>query len=41
MTFIIDQDRQIFQKDLGEQTRTQAPFMNQFNPDSNWSEVRE
>ncbi len=41
MTFIIDQDRQVFQKDLGEQTKTQAPFMNQYNPDSNWSEVRE
>jgi len=41
MTFIIDQDRSVFQKDLGEATKTQAPFMNQFNPDSNWSEVRE
>jgi len=41
MTFIVDQDRMVFQKDLGDATKTQAPFMNQFNPDSNWAEVRE
>ncbi|MFZ0795466.1 MAG: DUF2950 family protein [Candidatus Korobacteraceae bacterium] len=41
MTFVIDQDRMVFQKDLGDATKDQAPFMNQFNPDSNWSEVRE
>jgi hypothetical protein len=40
-TFIIDQDRTVFQKDLGDPTKDVAPFMNQFNPDSNWSEVRE
>ncbi|MGA2903555.1 MAG: DUF2950 family protein [Candidatus Korobacteraceae bacterium] len=41
MTFVINQNGVIFQKDLGEATKDQAPFMTQFNPDSVWSEVRE
>ena len=41
MTFVIDQDRTVFQKDIGDATKDVAPFINQFNPDSNWAEVRE
>ena len=41
MTFIINQDRIIFQKDMGESTKNDAPFMRQFNPDPGWSEVKE
>ncbi|HKD85663.1 MAG TPA: DUF2950 domain-containing protein [Terriglobales bacterium] len=41
MTFVINQDRLIFQKDLGESTKTDAPFIRQFNPDPSWAEVKE
>jgi hypothetical protein len=41
MTFIIDQDRVVFEKDLGETTNNQAPFMTQFGPDASWSEVKQ
>ena len=41
MTFVINQDRTVFQKDLGEATRSDAPFMRQFNPDPSWTEVKE
>lgn len=41
MTFVINQDRTVFQKDLGEATRTDAPFIRQFNPDPGWTEVKE
>jgi hypothetical protein len=40
-TFIIDADRVVFQRDLGENTAEQAPFMPQFNPASEWAEVKE
>jgi hypothetical protein len=39
MTFIIDEDGTIFQKDMGTTTDGEAPFMRQFNPDGTWSEV--
>lgn len=41
MTFVINQDRLIYQKDMGDTTETDAPFTTQFNPDSSWTEVRE
>jgi len=41
MTFIIDQDGVVFQKDMGATTDDEAPFMRQFNPDGSWSEVVE
>lgn len=41
MTFMINQDRTIFQKDMGEATRTDAAFIRQFNPDPSWTEVKE
>ena len=41
MTFIINQDGVIWQKDMGATTTEEAPFMRQFNPDSTWTEVKE
>src|SRR5579875_1921551 len=39
MTFIIDQDRIVYQKDLGSATKDVAPFMSQFNPEPGWTEI--
>jgi hypothetical protein len=41
MTFIIDRDRLIYQRDLGKTTMDQAPFMTQYNPDGNWRQVKD
>ena len=41
MTFIVNRDRQIFQKDLGEKTPGTAPFMKQFNPEPGWLQVEQ
>ena len=41
MTFIINQDGIVFQKDMGATTTEEAPFMRQFNPDGSWLEVKE
>jgi predicted small lipoprotein YifL len=41
MTFVINQDRIVFQKDLGEATKTDAAFTRQFNPGPGWTEVKE
>jgi len=41
MTFIIDQDGTVYQKDMGATTTDEAPFMRQFNPDGSWIEVHE
>ena len=39
MTFIVNADRIIYQKDMGPTTKDQAPFMTQFAPDSSWLRV--
>jgi len=39
MTFMINRDRIIYQRDMGPTTKDQAPFMTQFNPDSGWLRV--
>lgn len=39
MTFIIDQDGVVFQKDLGEDTEAAVAAMNSFDPDSTWVAV--
>jgi Protein of unknown function (DUF2950) len=39
MTFIVDQDGVVFQKDLGEQTDTVASKMKLFDPDLSWTWV--
>jgi DUF2950 family protein len=41
MTFLVNRDRQIFQKDLGEKTAGTAPFMKQFNPEPGWLQVEQ
>jgi Protein of unknown function (DUF2950) len=39
-TFIINQDRLIFQKDLGKDTANVAKTMAEFNPDKSWTVVQ-
>jgi len=41
MTFIINRDRLVFQKDLGPTTRDQAAFMTAFNPEWGWVQVKQ
>lgn len=41
MTFIINQDGVLLQKDLGKTTPEQATAMNEFDPDAGWKPVRE
>lgn len=39
MTFIVNQDGILFQKDLGPDTSELAPAMRSFNPDGSWAKV--
>jgi hypothetical protein len=39
MTFLVNQDGQIYQKDLGPQTEQIASTMTAYNPDDTWSRV--
>jgi len=39
MTFIVNQDGVVFQKDLGKDTKQTAPAMNAFDPDQTWVKV--
>ncbi len=39
MTFIVNQDGQIYQKDLGPDTAATASAMDEYNPDSTWTAV--
>jgi hypothetical protein len=39
MTFIVNQQGQVYQKDLGEQTAELANAMTEFNPDKSWTPV--
>ncbi len=41
MTFIVNQDGVVYQRDLGPSTERQARAMKSFNPDSNWTKVAE
>lgn len=41
MTFVVNQDGAIFQKDLKSQTATIAARMKAYDPDKSWSEVKE
>ena len=41
MTFIINQDHVLLQKDLGKTTAATAAAITEFNPDSSWSQVEE
>jgi hypothetical protein len=39
MTFIVNQDGVIYQKDLGDDTEAAAKGITSFNPDKSWSEI--
>jgi hypothetical protein len=39
MTFIVNHDGVVYQKDLGPQTGVTAKAMTKFNPDKTWTEV--
>jgi hypothetical protein len=41
MSFIVNQDGAVYQKDLGPQSATLAKAMTRFNPDKSWTEVPE
>jgi hypothetical protein len=40
MTFVVNQDGVVYQKDLGEDTLKVAPTLNDYNPDGTWAEVK-
>ena len=40
MTFIVNHDGKVFQKDLGPNTATLAKSMKEYNPDKTWTEAR-
>ena len=41
MTFIVNQDGVVYQKDLGEKTEVLGKSMRDYNPDSSWSKAEE
>lgn len=41
MTFIVNYDGKVFQKNLGKNTTSVAKAMKEYNPDSTWSEVKQ
>ena len=41
MTFIINQDGRLYQRNLGASTSNVAPGVSELNPDANWQEVKE
>jgi hypothetical protein len=41
MTFIVNQDGVVFQKDLGQETDAAVAAMNAYNPDPTWTAVVE
>jgi hypothetical protein len=41
MTFIVNQDGVVYQKDLGKKTEALGKAMQQYNPDSSWSKAEE
>jgi hypothetical protein len=40
MTFIVNQDGKVYQKDLGASTAATAQAMKAYNPDNSWTEVK-
>ena len=41
MTFIVNHDGVVYQKDLGQKTATLARAMREFNPDSTWQKAQQ
>jgi len=39
MTFVVDQDGVVHEKDLGKKTEVLAKAMKEYNPDSTWQKV--
>jgi len=40
MTFVVNQDGSVYQKDLGRDTSSQAAKITEYNPDSSWTRVQ-
>jgi Protein of unknown function (DUF2950) len=40
MTFVVNQDGVVYERDLGQDTATQAARLAEYNPDSSWAAVR-
>jgi hypothetical protein len=40
MTFIVNQNRIVYEKDLGPDTAALAARITEYNPDASWSEVQ-
>ena len=41
MTFIVNEDGVVYQKDLGKKTDTLAKSMKEYKPDSSWQKAEE
>jgi len=41
MTFIVNQQGKVYQKDLGEKTEVNAAAIQEYNPDNSWTEVKD
>jgi len=41
MTFIVNQDGVVYQKDLGKKTEALGKAMQEYNPDSSWGKAEE
>jgi hypothetical protein len=41
MTFIVNHEGKVFQKNLGKNTAALAAAMTEYNPDSTWEDVKE
>jgi hypothetical protein len=41
MTFMVNHDGVVYQKDLGPDTASSAAAMKQFNPDKTWTKARQ
>jgi hypothetical protein len=41
MTFIVDQDGVVYQKDLGKKTQALPKAVKEYDPDSTWQELEE
>jgi hypothetical protein len=41
MSFIVNHDGKVFQKNLGKNTASVAAAMKEYNPDQSWTEVKQ
>jgi hypothetical protein len=41
MTFIVNQEGKVFQRDLGEKTASLAAAMSEYDPDGDWAPVKD